>query len=375
MKMIFFEFAKRNLARHKFRSVLAVIGIVIGVLAITALGILGNSVRLAASEQLCMIGNELVVFPYGGETISEDDFEKIEKAVSVVIPIGSNVDKVVLNGESELVMIYGMRSEDIPKLLEKEDGQFLKHGSLNCLVGSRLADEYELRVGERATIKSQKPRIVGILKERGIGFDVNPDNAIIISDKMFSSLYNSSGYNSVIVKVDKIEDVEETRNEIEDRLNKREEVVMVMELKMIVEGIKSLFNTISIFLLGIGAISLVVAGVSILNVMMMSTVERTKEIGVMRAIGTSKSGILRMFLFESLILGAIGGVIGAIFGFGVGFLVDVLMLKEASYLFAASSIFYVFVGIAFGIGTSVISGLYPAWRASRLKPIEALRYE
>jgi putative ABC transport system permease protein len=372
--MIFFEFAKRNLARHKFRSVLAVIGIVIGVLAITALGILGNSVQLSASEQLCMIGNELVVFPYGEGTISEDDLEKIEK-VAEAIPVTSRVDKVILNGESTLVMIYGMRSEDIPKLLEKEDGQFLKHGSLNCLIGARLADNYALRVGERAAIKGQKPRIVGILKERGIGFDISPDNAVIVSDKMFSAFYNTSGYNSVIVKVEKIEEVEAARKKIEDRLNKKEEVVMVMELKMIVEGIKGLFNTISIFLLGIGAISLVVAGVSILNVMMMSTVERTKEIGVMRAIGTSKRGILRMFLFESLILGAIGGVIGAILGFGAGFFVDVLILKEASYLFAPSSIFYVVLGIAFGVGTSVVSGLYPAWRASRLKPIEALRYE
>jgi len=71
----------------------------------------------------------------------------------------------------------------------------------------------------------------------------------------------------------------------------------------------------------------------------------------------------------------IGGVLGAIFGFGVGYLVDVLILKEASYLFAPSSILYLFLGVAFGIGTSVISGLYPAWRASKLKPIEALRYE
>ncbi len=118
MKMIFFEFAKQNLARHKVRSVLAVIGIVIGVLAITALGILGNSVRLSASEQLCMIGNELVVLPYGSETISETVLEKIDK-VADAIPVNSNMDKVVLNGESELVMIYGMRSEDIPKLLAK----------------------------------------------------------------------------------------------------------------------------------------------------------------------------------------------------------------------------------------------------------------
>ncbi|MDI6810956.1 MAG: ABC transporter permease [archaeon] len=372
--MIFFEFAKRNLGRHKFRSVLAVIGIIIGVLAVTALGILGNSVRLAASDQLYLFGNELVVFPYGGDTISEDHFEQIEK-VADAIPVKSSVDKVILNDDSTLVAVYGMRTEDIPKLLEKDEGQFLKHGSLDCLVGSRVADDYELRVGERATLKTQKPRIVGILKERGVGFDINPDNAIIISDKLFSALYNSSGYNLVIVKVAKIEDVEETREEIEDRLNKKEQVVVVMEMKMIVEGIKNLFNMISLFLMGIGSISLVVAGVSILNVMMMSTVERTKEIGVMRAIGTSKKGILHMFLFESLILGVVGGVIGAIFGFGVGYLVDVLILKEASYLFAPSSILYLFLGTAFGIGTSVISGLYPAWRASKLKPIEALRYE
>ncbi len=372
--MIFFEFARRNLARHKFRSVLAVVGIVIGVLAITALGILGNSVRLSASDQLHLIGNELVIFPYGGDTISEDNFELIEK-VTDAIPVLSSVDKVVLNDDSTLVAIYGMRSEDISKLLEKADGQFLKHGSSDCLVGSRIAEDYELRVGERATIKTQKPRIVGILKERGIGFDINPDNAVIISDKLFSAMYNSSGYNLVIVKVEDIEEVEETRKAIEDRLNKKEQVVIVMEMKMLVEGIKNLFNTLSLFLLGIGSISLVVAGVSILNVMMMSTVERTKEIGVMRAIGTSKKGILHMFLFESLILGAIGGVIGAFFGFGVGYIVDVLILKEASYLFAPSSIVYLFLGIAFGIGTSVISGLYPAWKASKLKPIEALRYE
>jgi putative ABC transport system permease protein len=372
--MIFFEFAKRNLARHKFRSVLAVIGIVIGVLAITALGILGNSVRLSASEQLCMIGNELVVFPYSEAKLSEQNFEKIEK-VADAIPVTMGGELVLLNEEFKRVTIYGMRSEDIPRLLEKEDGQYLKHGSLNCLVGSRLAEDYELSVGERVTIKNQKPRIVGILKERGIGFDINPDSAIIVSEKLFTSLYNSSGYSLVIVKVDDIAEVEAVRKDIEDRLNKKEKVVEVMELRMFVEGIKELFNTISLFLLGIGSISLVVAGVSILNVMMMSTVERTKEIGVMRAIGTSKKGILYMFLFESLILGTIGGVIGAIFGFGVGFLVDVLMLQEASYLFAASSVAYIFLGIAFGIGTSVLSGLYPAWRASMLKPIEALRYE
>ncbi|PXF51513.1 MAG: ABC transporter permease [Candidatus Methanophagaceae archaeon] len=377
--MIFFEFAKRNLARHKFRSVLAVVGIVIGVLAITALGILGNSVRLSASEQLCMIGNELVVFPYGEEPISEQNFKQIDKAAAVAIPINSRTEKATLNGEQSLVMIYGMRSEDISKLVEKEEGQFLKHGSLNCLVGSRLAENYELRVGERVAVRGQKPRIVGILKERGIGFDINPDNAVIVSEKMFESLFNSSasasGYNSVIVKVEKVEEVEEVRREIEDRLNKREQVVRVMELKQIVEGIKKLFSTISVFLLGIGAISLLVAGVSILNVMLMSTVERTKEIGVMRAIGTSRSGILRMFLFESLILGTVGGVAGAVLGFGAGFLVDVLVLQEASYLLAPSSVLYIFAGVAFGIGTSVLSGLYPAWRASRLKPIEALRHE
>ncbi len=373
--LIYLEFARRNLGRHKIRSVLAVIGIVIGVLAITALGILGNSVRLSASEQLCMIGNELIVYPYGESTISDASFKRIEK-VAYAIPVKSRGDKVLLNDESTSVIIYGLRSRDIPELVDKEKGQFLKYGSLNCLVGAKLADEYKLRVGERVVIHGQKPRIVGILKERGIGFDINPDNAIIISDKMFSTLYGASDeYNIVIVKVDSVEDVEKVKQDIEARVNRRGKTVMVMAVKQLIEGIRRFFDMLSIFLIGIGSISIVVAGVSILNVMMMSTVERTREIGVMRAIGTTRGGILQMFLFESLILGLIGGVIGAIMGLGAGFLVDVLILKEASYLFAPSSILYVFVGIAFGVGTSVISGLYPAWRASRLKPIEALRYE
>ncbi|MDF2955850.1 ABC transporter permease [Candidatus Alkanophaga liquidiphilum] len=371
---IFFEFARRNLGRHKFRSVLAVVGIVIGVLALTALGILGNSIRLSVTEQLYLVGNELVVFPHGEPLISEKNFKTLER-VADAIPVNSQADRAVLGSETGAVMIYGMRATDLPKLLDIADGQFFKHGSLNCVVGASLAAEYDLRVGERIIIREQKPRIVGILKERGIGFDINPDNAIIISEKLFSTLYEPEGYDFVIVRVEDIDKVEAVKEEIENRLNKKEEVVSVMEMKMIVESLKEFFRMVSVFLLGIGSISLAVAGVSILNVMMMSTVERTKEIGVMRAIGTSRRGILLMFLYESLILGAVGGVLGAMLGFGVGYLIDVWILGKASYLFTPSSVAYVFVGIAFGVGTSVFSGLYPAWRASRLKPIEALRFE
>jgi putative ABC transport system permease protein len=322
-----------------------------------------------------MLGDELVVYPYGDVVISENNFELIEKIADVTIPVNYKTDKVVLNGESVVLGIYGMRSEDIRLLLDVKDGGYLSHGSSNCLVGSWIAEHYDLKVGQKVEIGDKRVKIAGIPEERGIGFDINPDYSIIITDRLYSALYDPDGYNPVIVKVEDTEDLGEVKSKIEDRLNRKETVVSVMEVKMITESFQALFSMISMFLMGIGSISLIVAGVSILNVMMMSTVERTKEIGVMRAIGTSKRGILHMFLFESLILGACGGVIGALLGFGGGYIFDVLMLHEASYLFASSNIFYILLGIAFGIGTSVLSGLYPAWRASKLKPIEALRYE
>ena len=382
MRAVFLRFALRNLARHKFRSTLAVVGIVIGVLAISSLGILGNSIKLSFSEAFSAVGNELVVHPKSESTISEKVLREVERASgagSEVIPVRQRTELVDFGAEKKPVVVYGLRSEDIPLLLELEEGRLLKRGSLNCLLGSEIAEEHDLNVGERLRVGTQELRIAGILKERGLGFDINPDYAVVVEAKAFVRLFNAShsaeGYNFLIVRVKRLEDVERVKSAIESRLNKREKRVSVLDLKRLMESFNEAFAKISTFLLGIGAVSLLVAGVSILNVMMMSVVERTKEIGIMRAIGTSRAGVLRMFLYESLLLGFAGSAIGGVLSFGGGFLILSFWMQQTSYLLAPSSILCIFFGIAFGIATSVLSGLYPAWRASTLNPIEALRHE
>ena len=129
------------------------------------------------------------------------------------------------------------------------------------------------------------------------------------------------------------------------------------------------------FLMGIGSISLLVAGVSILNVMLMSTMERTKEIGVMKAVGASRKDILKMFLLEALLLGIVASIAGGIFTFGAGYLILSLIIKDTSYLFSFYTLLYILEGIMFGIITSLVGGMYPAWKASNMSPLEALRHE
>ena len=377
---MYLKLARRNLERHTFRTILAIIGIVIGVMAISSLGILGNSLRLTAHEFIGDIGNELLVFPgyESGETeITEKQYEEMQRIMGIehAIPVSSEGDAIDLRKESTYAGIYGMHGDDMQYMFEIGKGHFLRGDSDNCVVGSRLADEYDLRVGSKVTIKNTDFKVVGILSEQGFSTGVSADEAVIISHKMYPKLFDTDGYDQVIIQVRDIEDVETVKAAIENRFNRREEVVTVMAMNVILEGANEFFDYISKFLMGIGAISLVVAGVSILNVMLMSAMERTKEIGIMKAIGASKKEIMLMFLLETVILGFFGGLIGGVLSFAVGFIINSIILKDVSYLFELSTILYVILGMGFGVFTGLLGGLYPAWKASRLKPLDALRYE
>ncbi|MHC1574550.1 MAG: ABC transporter permease [Candidatus Methanogasteraceae archaeon] len=377
---MYLKLARRNLSRHTFRTILAVIGIVIGVIAISSLGILGNSLRLTAHEFIGDIGNELIISPAreAGETeIDEKQYDEMQRITGIehAIPVSAEGDAIDLRKDSTYAVIYGMHGDDLQYILEIDKGHFLRGDSDNCVVGSRLADEYDLRVGSKVTVKDTDFKVVGILAEQGFGIGVNADYAVIISHKMFLKLYDTDGYDQVIVQVRNMEDVETVKAAIENRFNRREEVVTVMAMNMILEGANEFFNYISKFLMGIGAISLVVAGVSILNVMLMSTMERTKEIGIMKAIGASRKEIMTMFLLETVILGVFGSLIGGVLSFAGGFIINSIILKDISYLFAPSSLLYILLGMVFGVVTGLLGGLYPAWKASRLKPLDALRYE
>ncbi|MDD1671600.1 MAG: ABC transporter permease [Methanomicrobiales archaeon] len=387
--MIFFEFAKRNIRLHWLRSLLAVIGITIGVVAITSMGILGNSLVLSISNTLTSVGDTIVITPHtsfqnfgGGSStsgISERDVEQIRRSSgsNAVIPVYAGGDRIAIGRDVGAATIYGLDPKDIPLLLEVVNGTYIRSSS-GVMVGSRIAEEFNLKLGSQITIGSDDAtavRVVGILKERGVGFDINPDFGIIASDQWFSERYGVSSYDQVIVKVKNLDEIDRVKSAIEEKLNRRETTVNVLDTRAILEGILSAFNQIKIFTTAIGGISLIVAGVSIFNVMMMSVTERTKEIGVIRSIGTQKSEVLKMFLDEAIILGLIGSLVGGVLSFAGGYAVSQIMLQTTEYLFVPSSLINILYGMLFGVVTSLLSGIYPAWKAANLNPIEALRHE
>jgi len=174
------------------------------------------------------VGNELVVHPKSESTISEKVLREVERASgagSEVIPVRQRTELVDFGAEKKPVVVYGLRSEDIPLLLELEEGRLLKRGSSNCLLGSEIAEEHDLNVGERLRVGTQELRIAGILKERGLGFDINPDYAVVVEAKAFVRLFNASlsaaekeGYNFLIVRVNRLEDVERVKSAIERKV-------------------------------------------------------------------------------------------------------------------------------------------------------------
>lgn len=374
---MYFELARRNLERAKVRSILAVVGILIGVMAISAIGIFGESLKSAVLENFKDVANELIVSPNyqkGYRYIDEKDIEKIKKIPEVesAIAVRSDYLLVEIREQRTYTTIYGLSEKDVEDLFKVEKGIIdLNRG---CVVGNSFAEFYKLKTGSKILVNGVEFKITGILEDAGMRYDINPNFAVILSENNFEKISNA-GYSSVLVKVKEIEVVGKVKEEIEKRLNTKEEKVTVFEMKMILEVIDQAFNQINLFLMAIASVSLLVAGVSILNIMLMSTIERTKEIGIMRAIGAHRVTILKIFLLEALILGLFGSLIGSILSIAAGYGINYLILKETKYVFQVSTIGYVFLGFTVGIITSVLSGLYPAWKASRLEPIDALRFE
>ncbi len=367
------ELALRNLRRVKVRSVLAIVGIVIGVMAISSIGIFGESLKATIIENFKDFANEVIVYPdytHGYRYIDERTVEKLERIpYAEVIPIKSGSMEVRYRERRAYVTILGIDLREAKELFKLEKGSYK-----GCLVGSSVAKYFDLKVGSKIEVGGKEFRVGGVIR-REARFDVNPNFAVVIPLRDFDRLSGEKGYSTVILKVRGLKYLESVKDYVENVVNRRESKVSVFEMRSVIERINRAFAQVTLFLMAIAGVSLLVAGVSILNIMLMSTIERTKEIGIMRAIGAFRETILKLFLTEALILGLIGSILGGTLSVLGGYTIDMLILKSAKYVFQPSSILYIIIGVSFGILTSVASALYPAWKASRLEPIQALRYE
>ena len=398
--MIFWEIAKRNIRIHMLRSTLAMLGIVIGVVAIASMGILGNSLVSTVSESLSSVGDSVTVSPYSGGggfgpgggggsgtsvnlKLSDQNFQQIKRAVApnVAIPVLSTSErmKVGVGSDDIVATIYGIDPQYLPDLKLVLTAGDYNNGNSGCLVGFTFAKDHNIKVGSRISIGSDGEkgtlRVTGIIEERGMSFDLSTDNAIVATQDWFDNTYNRNDYDQIIVKVKEGQDTADVKTLIEKQLNKRDKIVSVMDSKATLATIYSTFGMVTTFVTAIGGISMVVAGVSIFNIMMMSVNERIKEIGIMRSIGTQKKEVMSMFIYEAAIIGLIGSIVGGILSIVAGYLISALMLGSTKYLITMANALSVGEGICFGIVVCLACGIYPAWQAANLNPIDALRHE
>jgi putative ABC transport system permease protein len=397
MRDIFLDLSIRSVRLNFLRSILASIGIVIGVVAISSMGMLGANMQLSVKQQLSSDVNTIMITsdvvrttstagtPVTAQGIDKSTLTDIKNSAgqNQIIPIHRTSTQFTIGSTNGRGGIYGLDPNDIPKFLTIDQGDNIR-GANDALVGPNIAANFNMNIGSRIKIGQDnvsvtRPtvRVAGILATRGFASDgINTDNAIIVPDTWYTDHYgNKDLYDQVNVIMQNIDEINQTEEAISDKVNRRSDIVRVTDASSRLSSISSTLGTITSFILAIGSISLVVAAVSIFNVMMMSVNERVQEIGILLSIGTEKGEIRRMFLYEAFILGIIGAGVGGVASLVIGYSVVSAMIGNTAYFFLPDSIMYVPYGMIIGVVVCVASGVYPAWKASNMDPIDALRSE
>lgn len=402
-----FKFALRNLTTRGLRSWLTVIGIVIGVAAIVTIVSIGQGMQGVITEQLGHLGGDAVYIMPGGSQSSqmmggaaketghlkEVDMKIINsvEGVQAVAPDILGMKDVYYLDEARNMYIWGTNEEWAEARGESfgiESGRFLAKGDKGIAVlGNSAAHnlfDKEIFVGSNIRIQNKSYRIVGILAKFGGLGGQGEDNSVYLTldDAQEYSMLDQDQYYMFEIKVD-IERTEEIAERIKQQLmisrhvNEENIDFDVVTAKMISSTVNNIVNTINFFLFGIAAISLIVGGVGIANTMFTSVTERTRQIGILKALGMTNADVLSMFIIEAGLIGLVGGIIGLLVGFIISGIVGEISLYAlgGSTPIVSISFWLVLFSILFSVIIGIISGIIPAKRASALQPIEALRYE
>ncbi len=400
-----FLLAFSNLRRRGLRSWLTMIGIFIGIAAVVGLISLGQGLQGAINKQFESLGKDKIIIqsnilgPPGSATsekliLTTKDMETIQKVRGVEKVVGILMKTSILKfrDESEITFAVGINPEDISLFSEMQDfkvieGRDLKEGDgFKAIVGYENSIDGKIwkkgvEVGSTITVEEFEFKIVGILGKTG---DPYNDAGIYVPKETLRKVVGGGNEeDEIIAKTQEgftPSDVADaiTRKLRQSRGEKEgQETFSVQTSEQLLNAFTNIFNIVQGVLIGIAAISLLVGGIGIMNTMYTSVLERTKEIGTMKAVGAKNSDILQIFLFESGLLGLVGGAIGIVLGIGLGKGVEyIATIALGTDLLQASITFpLIFGALMFSFLIGSFSGIFPALQAARLKPADALRYE
>lgn len=385
--------------RNKARTILTSLGIMIGVLSVVLLIALGLGLKNYLREQFENLGANLVmVMPgsgfgggegggfgapaglFGGVDFDERDVASLQRIpqAEYVVPVYFASTTVESNEGEYFGYIMGMNEQAFPlmnltplagEVFSKSDvSTRAKKAVLGNTMAEELFEDIEGAIGKTIRLKNQRFKVIGVLEKMG---DNEMDTSVIIPYKTtFGSINPDKTFWAIYLGVESEEDVESVKAEVEEILLKKydKDEFAVIEQSEILSTVNQIFAVVNGILVAIGSISLVVGGIGIMNIMYASVTERTKEIGIRRAVGATERDILLQFMTESVILSVLGGLAGLI-------LASLIVLGIRIFFPAAINLLSVVVTFLVSSAIGIFFGVFPARRASKLPPIEAIRYE
>ncbi|PKO06098.1 MAG: ABC transporter permease [Chloroflexi bacterium HGW-Chloroflexi-3] len=398
--------ALESLNANKMRSGLTILGIVIGVAAVIAMLAVGSGAQNTITGSISGLGSNLLFVFRGGnddvrnpQPLTRGDAEAIADpfqapSVALVAPYISSNLSVTFSGESINSSINGVTPEYLEvrnySLLEGDfisEENILGRGSV-AVIGVEVADKLfghrDGLIGETLRIEGQPFRVIGVLTPRGGGAFGSEDNIVVIPFSTAQSRLirrSSDRVDFILVQVISADLVNQASEEISQILRARHRTDLgaddfqIFSQQDFVATAQSITNVLTIFLGGIAAISLLVGGIGIMNIMLVSVTERTREIGLRKAIGARKRDILVQFLTESSLLSMFGGILGIGLGWSIAYIVGLIAAANNTELIPVVGLDAILLATIFSTAVGLFFGIYPANRAANLQPVEALRHE
>ena len=390
------HFASTALVRHRLRSLLSLLGVAIGVAAVIMLTALGEGARRYVTGQFASLGSNLVILiPGKNETtgsfpgvggvpndLTLEDARALERGLpqlSALAPVLMGNETIAHRERRRQVAVLGSTHELLRiRGLSMASGRFLPPGDIArggqvIVLGAKVADELfpnRNAVGGVVRIGDWRMRVIGVLEARGTQVGLNMDDLVLVPVATGMRMFNRTSLFRILLKTTNYGDVDGTCPRAVAILTERhdEEDVTCITQESIVSSLSSILTVLTLALGGIAAISLSVAGIGIMNLMLVSVSERTAEVGLLKAVGAGNTQILAVFLAEAILLATVGGLLGLLFGWAaVRALVMIFPAFPASPpLWATAAAF----GLSVLIGA--IFGVLPARRAARLDPVAAL---
>lgn len=392
------RFARDAALGYPMRTTLSVLAMSIGVAAVVILTALGDGARRYVVGQFSSIGTNLVIVLPGRSgtggfnpanaitstprdlTIDDASALRRASAVSRLAPLTVGTSEISFGGRLREVMVAGSTSEFIPiRNFELAQGQGLpvedwNRGSSVAIIGHKIREEIfgnEPSIGQLIRVGDRRLRVIGVLKALGQGLGMNTDELVIVPVALAQAMFNSNTLFRILVEAKSREAIPEAKAQVAEILKQRhrgEEDVTVITQDAVLATFDKLLGALTLGVAGIAAISLAVAGILVMNVMLVAVTQRTSEIGLLKALGATAQSIRLAFLAEAAMLSTVGALLGYLLG-----QLGAFALRQAFPVFPAyPPDWAVIAGLSTALTTGLLFGVMPARRAARLDPVQAL---